>query len=188
MNQRFVLECVLCFLIGFCLHSLLKRGFCDNIIEGGPAPPPRESYAKAKCSNTLDDENYLECWMLRNSAKNEDCDDDCFNNILEHEKQRGGLCNQEVNGLCGQRSDDVNAWNNIFGDGEAGSKESQNIVTGTCTRGFPQKDKDGKTVGDLQIPCGDPTGSDPWTFKDLCRNKYNVHGARQGSCLDFLGN
>ena len=38
MNQKVMLCCCLCFLVGFYFHWIMKSSVCRNVIEGGPVP------------------------------------------------------------------------------------------------------------------------------------------------------
>ena len=70
MNQQLVLNCVLCFLVGFFLHSILKHGFCSgNVIEG--------QASTAKCKNKYDEhaEEGKGCHYLIHNKKMMKCDD-----------------------------------------------------------------------------------------------------------------
>ena len=71
MNQQLVLNCVLCFLVGFFLHSILKHGPCGkHVVEGAQVMSTCKDYKDGgfKCLGTS---NYL-------VRKNQDTLDDRY--------------------------------------------------------------------------------------------------------------
>lgn len=55
MDQKLLMNCVLCFLIGFFFHSVMKFGFCGRSVEGFEGP----CESKPNLENDVDD--YQDC-------------------------------------------------------------------------------------------------------------------------------